>query len=98
MIRYPIGTQKILPFDTGKTHQRRGGTRVSQKTIRVCDGCGKELTRTQDIFHLNLRTDRFYNGVDSDYFEKELDFCERCANSIKQTLEKIAERGQANEN
>lgn len=71
---------------------------MSIRHLRVCDGCGKELSRTQDIFHLNLRTDRFYDGVDSDYFEKELDFCERCANSIKQTLEKIAERGQANEN
>jgi len=71
---------------------------VSQKTIRVCDGCGKELSRTQDIYHLNLRTDRFFDSVEMDWFEKNLDFCEKCANSIKQTLEKIAERGQANEN
>jgi len=71
---------------------------VSQKTIRVCDGCGKELSRTQDIYHLNLRTNRFYDSVEMDWFEKNFDFCERCANSIKQTLEKIAERGQANEN
>lgn len=66
---------------------------MSHKTI-LCDGCGKELTRTQDIYHL-LRTDRLYNGVDSDYFEKEFDFCERCANSIKRTLEKTAERRES---
>ena len=71
---------------------------MSIRHLRVCDGCGKELTRTQDIYHLNLRTDRFFDSVEMDWFEKNFDFCERCANSIKQTLEKIAERGQANEN
>lgn len=71
---------------------------MSIRHLRVCDGCGKELSRTQDIFHLNLRTDRFFDSVEMDWFEKNFDFCERCANSIKQTLETIAERGQVNEN
>ncbi len=63
---------------------------MSLKTIRICDGCGKELTRTSEIYHLVLKTDKFWNGADMDYLEERLDFCIICARKIKETLEKIA--------
>jgi len=63
---------------------------MSKKTINICDGCKKELVRTADSYKMYLKTDRFWNSVEMDYFEKKLEFCERCAESIKQTLEKIA--------
>lgn len=62
---------------------------MSEKTINICDGCGKELNRTQDIYKLGLQTDRFWNSVEMDYFYKNLDFCESCANRIMRSLEKI---------
>ncbi len=64
---------------------------MSKKTINICDGCGKEITRTQDSYKLSLRTDRFWNSVEMDYFEKNLEFCESCAGRILQALEKIAQ-------
>jgi len=68
---------------------------MSKKSIDVCDGCGKELPRIGDSYKIYLKTDRFWNSVEMDYFEKNLEFCERCANSIKQTLEKIAAKKEA---
>lgn len=65
---------------------------MSKKTINVCDGCQCELKRTADTYKIYLQTDRFWNSVEMDYFTKNLEFCERCANSLKQTLEKIAAR------
>ena len=63
---------------------------MGTKTIRVCDGCGKELTKTSQIYRLSLKTDRFWNVVEMDYLEHQLEFCERCAVDIKQTLQKLA--------
>ena len=65
---------------------------MSLKQIRVCDGCGKELIRTADAYHLHLKTDRFWNSVDMDWFEKNLEFCGVCAENIKTTLLRIAEK------
>jgi len=59
--------------------------------MHICDGCGEILKRTSDRYKLSLRTDRFWNSVEMDYFEKNLDFCERCAENIKESLKKIAQ-------
>lgn len=63
---------------------------MSKKTINICDGCGKEIKRTADSYKMYLKTDRFWNSVEMDYFEKNFEFCEQCADSIKKTLAKIA--------
>lgn len=62
---------------------------MSSKTINVCDGCGKILEKTSESYYMNLRTDRFWNSVEMDWFEHNLEFCERCALHIKDTLDKI---------
>jgi len=64
---------------------------MSVKEMHICDGCGEILKRTSDRYKLSLRTDRFWNSVEMDYFEKNLDFCERCAENIKESLKKIAQ-------
>lgn len=71
---------------------------MSIKQIHVCDGCGKELTKTSQIYHLYLRTDKFWSGADSDFLEKHLEFCERCAGDIKHTLQKLVNRSQVRSN
>jgi hypothetical protein len=63
---------------------------MGTKTIRVCDGCGKELKMTQEIYRLRLETDKFWNVVEKDWLEKNLDFCEGCATDIKDSLRVIA--------
>ena len=55
-----------------------------------CDGCGKILEKTSEIYHLHLKTDRFWDGVEMDTNVIRLDFCYTCAINIKKTLEKIA--------
>lgn len=60
--------------------------------IHVCDGCGKELLKPSKRYHLRLETDEFWLGADYTCLAKELDFCESCAQNIKSTLEKIANR------
>lgn len=65
---------------------------MSIKEIRVCDGCGKELVTDSQTYHLDLKTDRFWNGVETDYNLIRLDFCERCALKIKETLKRLAEQ------
>ena len=65
---------------------------MSIKQVHVCDGCGAVLEKIDDIYHLNLKTDRFWNGVEMDCIQKNLEFCQKCANSVKDTLIKIAER------
>jgi len=65
---------------------------VSEKTIRVCDGCERELEKVSEVYHLVLKTDRYWDGVeDTDHLEA-LDFCDRCAKDVKRTLQKIAEK------
>ena len=60
------------------------------KTIIVCDGCGQELKERRERYHLNLKTDTFLDGAgDTDYNSIDLEFCEDCANNIKNTLSKI---------
>lgn len=71
---------------------------MSEKTIRICDGCGKTLKRMRECFHLVLRTDVFDGGMDiGNYDWYKLDFCEFCALDIKKSLQKIALRLQQNE-
>ena len=65
---------------------------MSEKTITVCDGCGKEIESVSKCYHLVLATDRFWNGVESVHNVEKLDFCERCARQIKDTLQQIAKR------
>jgi len=64
---------------------------MSKKTVIVCDGCGKTLEKTSEIYHLELRTDKFWDGVENDYNFILLDFCRDCAKDIKNSLKKIAE-------
>ena len=65
---------------------------MSEKIIRVCDGCGKTLERTAEAYHLDLKTEKYFNGVDDSQHFVKLDFCEMCAADIKEVLTKIAER------
>jgi len=65
---------------------------MSRKEITVCDGCGREITQRSRCYHLELKTDRFWNVVEMDYNLIRLDFCEACAHRIKDVLEKIASR------
>jgi len=60
---------------------------MSEKKVIVCDGCGKILERTSEIYHLKLETDRFWDGVENVKFIENLDFCKKCAVHIKQVLE-----------
>lgn len=60
------------------------------KKVMVCDGCGKVINKTSEAYHLNLRTDSFWDGVERDYLEENFDFCPLCASDIKRTLERIA--------
>lgn len=69
---------------------------MSLKQIHVCDGCGCELESTSDRYYLSLRTNRFWNGVEMDYLEENLEFCELCARNIKNSLVKIANQLKTN--
>ncbi len=60
-----------------------------KKEVIVCDGCKKFLEKTKEIYYLDLRTDKFWTGVDIDYLTKSLQFCEKCAAEIKQALIRI---------
>lgn len=61
-----------------------------KKEIIVCDGCGTELKKESDIYHLLLKTDEFWDGVESAPNIECLDFCHSCTLSIKKTLEKLS--------
>lgn len=61
-----------------------------KKQVIVCDGCGKILERKHQIYKLYLKTDKFWDGVGSDYLTTELHFCENCARDVKKVLEEIA--------
>jgi len=65
---------------------------MSKKEVIVCDGCGKIIESVENRFKFYLKTDEFWNGVETDYFMKEFDFCPACARNIKETLEKIARK------
>ena len=68
-----------------------------RKEIIVCDGCEATLIKTSDIYHLNLKTNRFWNGIDNEHRVEYLDFCQRCAKDIKKVLQKICEDLSARE-
>jgi hypothetical protein len=38
---------------------------MATKTITVCDGCEKELERTSEMYHMDMKTSKFWDG-DSD--------------------------------
>lgn len=63
---------------------------MGAQVITACDGCQVELKSTTEIYKLRLKTDKFLNVAESDWFEKNLVFCENCATNIKASLEKIA--------
>lgn len=65
---------------------------MSIRTVRICDGCGETLDKTSEAYKLELKTDKFWDGVESDYLTQDLDFCYKCARNIKDTLLKILKR------
>ncbi len=65
-------------------------------SVIKCDGCGQELSRTSEIYKLCLKTDRFWDGVENTYLAENLDFCEYCAMTIKNTLAKIVKKLEEN--
>lgn len=65
---------------------------MSIKQIHVCDGCGRELKETKEIYHLVLKTNRYNDSIEMTYDLEQLEFCPICAREIKQALRKIAER------
>ena len=65
---------------------------MSIKEVVVCDGCGKIIDSPKERYTLYLKSDKFWNGVDTEYNLINLDFCYNCAVKIKETLEKIAKR------
>ena len=61
------------------------------KNICVCDCCGKELTKTSDIFHLDFKTNTFLDAAGSrDYDFERIDLCESCVKRAVVALETIA--------
>lgn len=60
------------------------------KTVTICDGCGKMLEKSQDIYQLSFKTDSFWSGADTGYLQENLHFCYACAHNIKENMEKIA--------
>lgn len=65
---------------------------MSIKEIHVCDGCGRELKETKEIYHLVLKTNRYNDSIEMTHDLEQLEFCLNCAREIKQTLKRIAER------
>jgi len=61
-----------------------------KKEVTICDGCGKILAKTNEIYHFCLKTDKFWSGADMDNIEMNLDFCYACARQLKDTMQKIA--------
>lgn len=63
---------------------------MSIEQVIKCDGCGNYLKSTKEAFHLDLKTERFWDGIENDYFHKKFDFCSACASKIKEILIKIS--------
>ena len=63
---------------------------MSEKTIKICDGCGIEVKEVSERYHLNLKTDFYRNGIEDTSHVENLDFCCLCAKEIKKTLKKLA--------
>ena len=64
---------------------------MSIKSIRICDCCGKELTQTSEIFHLDFKTNYFMDAAGSrDYDFERIDLCHSCAKRAVTALEIIA--------
>jgi len=67
------------------------------KNICVCDCCGKELTKTSDIFHLDFKTNTFLDAAGSrDYNFERIDLCESCVKRAVVALETIAKTTREN--
>ncbi len=67
------------------------------KNICVCDCCGKELTKTSDIFHLDFKTNTFLDAAGSrDYDFERIDLCESCVKRAVVALETIAKTTREN--
>lgn len=65
-----------------------------QKTIIVCDNCGKELA-SPGRYHIDFASSRFCDAAgDMDYNAIRVDLCENCARNAVQSLKKIAERNE----
>jgi predicted Fe-S protein YdhL (DUF1289 family) len=65
---------------------------MSIKEIHVCDGCGRELQETKEIYHLVLKTNRYNDSIEMTYDLEQLEFCLNCTREIKQALNRIAEK------
>lgn len=66
-----------------------------KKTITVCDGCGREIKKTQDRYHMTklvLETDTYCDAAgDTDYDSIGLEFCSSCTRfKLLPALMKIA--------
>lgn len=61
-----------------------------QVTITKCDGCSKEISKTSEVYHMDLTTNRFWDGTEIDDKVISLDFCRDCAYDIRNILEKIS--------
>jgi hypothetical protein len=62
---------------------------LATRTIVECDGCHKELTQTKETYHIDVKTNRFWNVVEMDYLSKRLQFCPNCASDLLSTCKKI---------
>jgi len=66
--------------------------------VRKCDGCGQLIEKTSESYEIHMiGKDTFWDGFDNNERIKELDFCERCAGKLKESLEIIAKRIQERE-
>ena len=66
---------------------------MGKRTIKVCDGCDKEIKSSQDCFHLLFESERYTDAAgqsDNDYIK--LDFCSACAHDIKETLNNLEDK------
>lgn len=70
---------------------------MSIKKIHVCDGCGMVLEQTCERYRLALKTDWFWDGVETTSLQENLEFCENCARTVKDALLRIAARIAARE-
>lgn len=64
-------------------------------TVRKCDGCGQLIERKSEAYEIHMiGKSTFWDGTETSERIKELDFCERCAVILKESLEIIVKRKQ----
>ncbi len=67
---------------------------MGYRKIRVCDNCGDELVEKRNTYHIDkivLASERFTDAAgDRDTNVKGIELCEKCADRVVDSLEKIA--------